>query len=100
MSVIPALVRITKLPADRRSTGAGPGAAANALPANAKSETAIVLTSKGFMDITLPIEMFFIISLFLMIFIFLDQSTVGFLPVLAVRGPFCHGLRQLSYGRY
>ena len=36
-SVIPDFVRITKSPADLRLTGAGPGPAANALPANAKS---------------------------------------------------------------
>jgi hypothetical protein len=63
-SVIPVFVRITKLPADCRSTGAGPGAAANALPANAKRETAIVPTRMGLMDITLPVEMFFFISIF------------------------------------
>src|SRR5664279_1417913 len=36
-SVIPDFVRITKSPADRRFTGAGPGPAANALPAMARS---------------------------------------------------------------
>src|SRR5450756_1228880 len=35
-SVIPALVRMTKSPADLRTTGAGPSPAANALPASAK----------------------------------------------------------------
>ena len=35
--VIPDFVRITKSPADLRLTGAGPGPAANALPASAKS---------------------------------------------------------------
>jgi hypothetical protein len=53
-SVIPVFVKITKLPADRRSTGAGPGAAANAFPANEKSEAAIVPTIKDFMDMALP----------------------------------------------
>ena len=36
-SVMPDFVRITKSPADRRFTGAGPGPAANALPATARS---------------------------------------------------------------
>src|ERR1035438_5656701 len=36
-SVMPASVRITKSPAVRRFTGAGPGPAANALPATARS---------------------------------------------------------------
>jgi hypothetical protein len=36
-SVIPDFVRITKSPADLRFTGAGPGPAANALPATARS---------------------------------------------------------------
>src|SRR5450631_3630613 len=35
-SVTPDLVRMTKSPADRRTTGAGPGPAANALTASAK----------------------------------------------------------------
>jgi hypothetical protein len=35
--VMPDFVRITKSPADRRFTGAGPGPAANALPATARS---------------------------------------------------------------
>src|SRR5580658_5083226 len=39
--VIPDLVRITKSPADLRSTGFGPGPAAKALPANATRETPV-----------------------------------------------------------
>jgi hypothetical protein len=71
-SVIPVFVRITKLPAAPRFTGAGPGAAAYALPANANSETAIVPRRKGFMDIALPAEMFFFISIFPYDFLFLS----------------------------
>jgi hypothetical protein len=67
--VIPVLVRITKVPASPRSTGAGPGAAASALPAKAKSEAAMAPTIREFVDVTILLFslMFFVISMFLVI---------------------------------